>query len=293
MLNQPFTELQQWIDYLSAQPLPILAHTHEAMRDYRSRIDDIGLHEIGQLIRHDPLLTLNVLRYLETNRKSSQLTDVTTIERVLLMIGVSGFFRLFGALPNLEEQGQKVMIDGAHRTCSRAFLAGRIAEMLSEYRRDIDPNEVMTAALLHDTAEILLWLSIPLQMLDMQLKLQSDPTLRSKDVQRQLLGCKINQIQQGLVIKWALPRTLLHLMDDGFAEEPRVYIVNLAVGMARHLESGWDSPYFLDDLKNCAAMFNREFDEMYARIRHVALDAARHWYWYGVEPAAARLINAD
>lgn len=293
MSSKAFTDLQQWVTYLAEQPIPILTHTHLEMRGYHTRIDEIGLREIGELIRHDPLLTLNILRYQEAHRHSRQITDVTTIERVLLMIGVTGFFRLFGSLPNLEIQAdtQKIVLYGAHRTCSRAYLASCIAEMLSNYRRDIEPAEVTTAALLHDTAEILLWLAAPRQMMMIQETLRSNPSQRSQEVQIKMLGCKINDIQHGLVMEWHLPRTLLHLIDDHFADEPRVRIVNLAVAMARHLEKGWDSPYFLDDLQQCALLIKLEPYLLYEQIRDVALKAARHWAWYEEQPAAAMLIR--
>ena len=79
MLSKPFTDLQQWIQYFADQPTPILAHTQVEMRGYHERIDEIGLHEISALIRHDPLLTLNILRYQEEHRHTRQTTDVTTM----------------------------------------------------------------------------------------------------------------------------------------------------------------------------------------------------------------------
>jgi HD-like signal output (HDOD) protein len=294
MQTQAFTSLNQWIAYLSVQTPPILTQTRQQMNACQQRIDELDLHEIGALIRHDPLLTLNVLRYQEEHRQSRQITDITTIERVLLMIGVAGFFRLFGAIDSIEAQQdiQKVSILGAHRTCSRSHLAACFAETLGKQRRDIEPNEVVTAALLHDTAETLLWLASPRQMMEIQEMLRANPSLRSNDVQIQILGCKINDIQRALVEKWHLPHTLLHLIDDKFAQEPRVHIVNLAVAMARHLEKGWDSPFLRNDIAQCAVLFNTEPDFIYADIRNTALHAARSWHWYGERPAAALLIRA-
>ncbi|WP_028450504.1 HDOD domain-containing protein [Chitinibacter tainanensis] len=293
-MNQAITDRAQWISYLANQPTPILAHTQQEIRHFQSEIDQIGLHEISQLIRHDPLLTLHILRYQEEHRHTRQTTDVTTIDRVLLMIGVVGFFRVFGTLPTLENDvhAQKAMIYGAHRTCARAYLASRIAETFSHYRRDIEPKEVITAALLHDTAEILLWMASPRQMMMVSEIMRSNPGMRSVDAQHKILGCQINEIQQGLVELWHLPHTLLHLIDDHYADEPRVRLVHLAVGMARHLEKGWDNPYFQADLQNCGQWFHLEPALIYNHIRDVALDCARSWHWYEEQPVAAMLIRA-
>jgi HD-like signal output (HDOD) protein len=273
--------------------LPILKTTHDKIIEQQKNIDNLDLRDIALLIRHDPLLCLKLLRHQENSRSLQQTTDVTTIEKVLLMIGITGFFKAFSATQHLEDSFIKnhLALEACRQTCARAFLASQLADAMSKYRRDIDPNEIVTAALLHETAEILLWQSAPELMLEIKDALRNNALLRSKEAQVRSLGCTVNELQQQLSKQWHLPKILSHLTDEDYLDEARVKIVHLATAIARHTELTWNSEHNIHDLKQCAEFLSITQDEAHQLITTTALLTAKQWRWYGIQPSAARLIE--
>ncbi len=286
--------IESWLALLTNMEIPILKVTHGKIVELQQDINNIDLRDLSVLIRHDPLLSIKLLKHQETKRSQHQVTDVTTIEKVLLMIGITGFFRSFGGSPHLEDSlgHNQAAIDACHQTCARAYFASQLADSMGKYRRDIDPNEIVTAALLHETAEIILWQIAPELMNEIKEALKSNSNIRSKDIQRRVLGCSINELQQRISSQWNLPRILSHLANEDFTEEPRVMLVQLATSIARHTELTWNSNLIQEDLKKCADFLKIEVDEAHNLVTSTALFAAKQWQWYGTQPAAARIIES-
>jgi hypothetical protein len=86
-----------------------------------------------------------------------------------------------------------------------------------------------------------------------------------------------------------LPKLLLSLMDESHAELPRTKCVALAVALARHSANGWYDAALPDDFAAIRDFLKISPDEVWERIRHTALQAAKGWEWYSVPPAAAWL----
>lgn len=294
MLEAPLHDLNSWVQYFSTQELPILASSQAKIRELNGKLDDIGLRDITNLVTHDPLLSLRLVRYLESHRHTSQITDVTTLDRILLMIGLSGFFRSFGASHSLENKlaSYPEALQGCKRVCYRAYLAARIASGIATRRRDLDPAEISTAVLLHNTAEILLWVEAPVLAMRISELMRSNPGMRSRDAQRTVLGISLHELHLALLQKWHLPQLMRHLLDERFKDEPRVRTVLVATSVARHINNGWQDPGLPDDLKEASTLIGLDPDGTHSLIQKIAIDVAREWQWYGITPAATWLALA-
>ena len=93
--------LEGWVAYMGDKPLPVLARTTRELAQLREAENTVSARTIAQVILHDPLMTLRVLAFIEARRGRSQHTDITTIERALMMIGITPFFTHFESLPTL------------------------------------------------------------------------------------------------------------------------------------------------------------------------------------------------
>jgi len=274
-----------WAYLLSTAEIPVLQRTIEELARLRQDEDRLTARDISRVLLHDPLFTLRVLLYLQAHRRPTQVTDITTVEHALMMLGVTPFFERFAKLPSVEEHLEEYphALAGLMDVLSRAHCAALYAHDWAAVRHDIKADEVAIAALLHDLAEMLLWCFAPelaLQILNM---LRADPALRTRDAQQTVLGFRSLDLQNALMIEWKLAAMLQSLMDDTHATHSRPMNVVLAVNLARHSAHGWDNPALPDDYAAIQKFLNLPEQEVMERIQRVALQADSGRIWYHLE----------
>ena len=103
MIDLPFSDLAAWTTYFANVKIPVLRHTVQDLNRMREDLDKVNSRALAAVVMRDPLMTLRVLAYIEANRRKRQTTDITTIERAIMMIGIEPFFRDFDELPVVEE----------------------------------------------------------------------------------------------------------------------------------------------------------------------------------------------
>ncbi|MDP2821968.1 MAG: HDOD domain-containing protein [Sulfuritalea sp.] len=264
MIDSPFSDINSWVLFYGDAELPVLRHTVKELDRLRETAEKVNGRVLSSVILQDPLMTLRVLAYIEERRRKSQTSDITTIERALMMIGIDPFFHYFQNLPLVEDHLKthpKALL-GLLRVINRARRATRWARDWAMIRHDLDVDEITVATLLYDVAEVLMWCfapSLALEVRDMQYR---DRMLRSASAQEDIFNVQLHELQLALVKMWHLPELLATLMDRSNADHPRVKNVTLAVDLARHSANGWNDAALPDDF---AAI------EDLLRIRHETL----------------------
>lgn len=272
MLQRPLPDLAAWVNYLSQADIPVLKRTARELARLREDEENVSGRQVAGVILHDPLMTLRVLAHIEATRRRSQTADITTIDRAVMMIGVTPFFEKFEALPLVEDtlnEHPQALI-GLLRVITRSRLASLFARDWAVLRHDLDAEEITVAALLHDTAEILLWCFAPVLMMHIRSMQEQDRALRSATVQQAVLGITASELQLALARAWHLPELLQNLMDDTHAEHPRVRNVVCAVDLARHSANGWDDPALPDDLTAISKLLCISRETLLDRIGRIA-----------------------
>jgi HD-like signal output (HDOD) protein len=282
-----------WVAHFGRDELPVLERTVAELERMRLDSDRVSTLQVSDAVMHDPLMTFKVLRYIQQRRRKSQVVDVTTIAHSLMMLGMNPFLEHFARQETLQSKlaGSPQALAGALAVISRARHAALYARDWAVLRHDIEIDEVTTAALLHDLAELLLWCCAPtvaMQMQDTQRVFQ----MRSEAVQREVLGFPLISLQVELGRQWQLPELLCELMDERNALTPRALNVSLAVALARHSAHGWDDAALPDDYASIGRLIGMTPDGARERVIRTALKAAADWEWYGVPPAAALLPMA-
>ena len=257
-LRYPLPDLAQWTALFQAAEIPVLAETAEALELLRVNEDAVDANSLGEMIATDPLMTLKVLAYAAAHRSSRLLTDAETVIAALVLMGITPFFRAFGPQPTVEDRlaDHPEALDGLRRVLTRADRSARFALGFAVHRLDPDAAVLHSAAMLHDFAEMLLWVHAPELALQMQQRLRADPHARSAAVQRELLNIELSDLEQALMAAWRLPELLAHITDDKRVNDPQVQSVKLAVRLARHTADGWDNEAVPDDLKEISLLLN-------------------------------------
>ena len=252
MITTPFSDLESWISYFRSADIPVLKHTVTELNKLRDHADSVNARAISSIVMSDPLMALRLLAFVEAQRKQRQVTDITTIERVILMIGMGPFFKEFENTPYIEDQLSSnpksllALLKIIQRNRKAAYWAREWALM----RKDLDVEEIMLAALLHDASELLVWAFAPELAQQVKAIQTADKHVRSKAAQMQVLGITYHDLQIGISKALHLPELLTELMNhsDG-ATSHRELNVKLAADLARHSANGWDDAALPDDYK--------------------------------------------
>ncbi|WP_417070380.1 HDOD domain-containing protein [Niveibacterium terrae] len=269
MLTKPFTELSSYIAFFRNVEFPVLRKTARQLAQLRENEDELSPRQVGAVIHDDPLMALKLLIYQLRRRGRNQNHDITTVERAVMMIGMTQFFEYFGDLPTIEDtlaEHPKALI-GCLKVIARAKRAMYYARDWAILRHDIDVEEITVATLLNEVAEILCWCCAP-DLTEKAFALQrATPGLRSAAAQRAMMGVSIAEIQLGLAREFELPQLLITLMDPANAENPRVRTVTLACDLARHAANGWNDPALPDDFKAIGELLHLDHDALMNRLK--------------------------
>jgi HD-like signal output (HDOD) protein len=260
-LTAPLPSLDAWVDAFAKAEIPVLAETAESLEHMRANEDDVDANGLGEMIASDPLMTLKVLAHAPTLKRGSSAglrAAPETVTGALVLMGITPFFRAFGPQPTLEDvlSDHEDALLGLSRVMQRAERASRFALGFAAHRADPDAAILHSAALLHDFAEMLLWVHAPDLALQIAALQNADRQLRSSAAQRQVLGIELADLEQALMKRWQLPELLTRITNDKHERDPQVRCVHLAVRLARHTARGWDDAAVPDDLHDIAELLN-------------------------------------
>ena len=269
MINTPFPDLDSWVMYFRGADIPVLRHTVSELDKLRDKAESVNARTLSSIILGDPLMALRLIAHIERNRRRSQTTDITTIERALMMMGVVPFFEHFSNIPLVEDQLKehpKALL-GLIKVIQRSRQAAHYARDWGLMRKDLDVDEITLAALLHDTAELLMWSFAPALALEVRAQQAADRALRSHTAQNQVYGISLHDLQIDLARAWHLPSLLVEMMNhkDG-AESARERNVRLAVDLARHSANGWDDAALPDDYKAICELLHINPETLYRKL---------------------------
>jgi HD-like signal output (HDOD) protein len=269
-------DINTWINFIRNTEIPVLRHTAREIARLKEDEENLSARAISSAVLNDPMMVFKVLSFSQKHRGKKQLQDLVQADQAILMMGTTSFFN------NLQP---KVLVEDILKTnlpalmhllrlIRRAHQAAHFASDWATHLADLHAEEVRTAALLHDLAEMLMWCFAPDRMNTIYAIQHADKTLRSAAVQHEVLGFKLLDLQKELVEAFQLPPLLLKLMQDSASNEQRVRNVTLAVNLARHSANGWDDAALPDDYRDVAELLRMDVAKV---LRIVGVpEEARH-----------------
>lgn len=257
-IERPLRDLDAWVAWLRAAPIPVLAQTAAAIDELVDHEDAVDARMLFEVFAADPLATLRLLAHVATLQRrragGGEGSQTETATAALVLLGIGPFFRAFTGLPTVEQRlaDAPQALEGLRRVLQRSYRASNFALAFAVHRADPDAQVIHEAAHLRDFAELLLWCHAPTLMAEIARRQAAEPTLRSALAQRAVLGIELVELRHALMQAWRLPPLLVRLDDDHQAELPAVRCVLLAQRLARHSARGWDDPALPDDISDIA-----------------------------------------
>lgn len=264
-----------WVAHFDHATLPVLASTALALEELRGNEDAVDAHMLAESIGNDPLMTLKLLAHVAHLRRGREGSEVETVTEALVMLGIPPFFRAFGPQETVDERlaGQPEALNGFDTVLSRSHRAARFAIGFAVHRMDPDAAVIHEAALLHDFAELLLWLHAPTLALQIRQQQAGDATLRSVSVQQALLNVELGDLQHTLMEAWRLPSLLVRITDDHApAMTSQLRNVLLAIRVARHSAHSWDNAALPDDLREISELLLLSADATARLLQEIDAD---------------------
>jgi HD-like signal output (HDOD) protein len=252
-------DLSAWSALFDPCQFPILATTAQTLEDLRPNEDAVDAHWLAEVIGEDPLMTLKVLAHVAGMRRGRGGSDTETVTEALVMMGISPFFAAFGPQETVEAQLQALPVAqaGFEQVLRRSRRAARFAIGFAVHRMDYDAPVIHEAALLHDFAELLLWLRAPEFAQQIKERQLADSTLRSAVVQREILNIELDELEHALMQAWRLPSLLIRITDEhSRSVTPQMRNVQLAIRLARHTALDWENAALPDDLRDIGLLLN-------------------------------------
>ena len=268
-MEQKISGLEAWIKYFETADIPLLKRTHRDLAVLQEDADHLSVRAVTEVISHDPLMTVTLLRYLQKHKRDTQLNEVVQIEQALMMLGMQTFFAKVEPRLVVEEMlhGQIPALMGLLHTVHRATQAAYYAKDWAVRLQDLHFDEIRIAALLHNFAEILMCCYAPAEMAQVAALQQADKALRSRDAQIQVLGFKLSDLQLALAKSWGLPELLINFMNRTDSQQRKMRNIVLAINLARHADKGWDDAALPDDYKEIGEMLNMPAQQVEHLVR--------------------------
>ena len=264
-----------WAALFTHAQLPVLPSTALVLEDMRATEDAVDAHMLTEAIGNDPLMTLKLLAHVSHMRRGRDGSEVETVTEALVMLGITPFFRAFGP----QAVAQERLVDlpdalaGFDDVLRRSHRAARFAMGFAVHRMDHDAPVLHEAALLHDFAELLLWLQAPGLALQIQQRLAADSTLRSAAAQRAVLNIELAELQHTLMKNWRLPSLLVRITDEHTQQmSSQARNVLLAIRVARHSAQGWDNAALPDDVRDVAELLQMSSDATLRLLQEIDSD---------------------
>jgi HD-like signal output (HDOD) protein len=253
----PPRDVGAWAAGFEPMALPVLAATASEIEVLRATEDDVDAHLLAEAVGGDPLLILKVMAHVAQLRREREGGEPETLTAALIMLGIPPFFSTFAAAATVEDRlvGRPEALAGFRHVLDRCHRAARFAMAFAVHRMDHDAAVIREAALLHDFAELLLWLKAPDLALQIASRQLADTGLRSAALQRDVLNVELVELQHLLMLVWRLPSLLVSVSDARVARGSLQWLnVRLAVRVATHSARGWDNAALPEDMADIGSL---------------------------------------
>jgi HD-like signal output (HDOD) protein len=257
-------DINAWISFLSTAEIPVLKVTARDIVKLKKDEDKLSARALTATVMNDPMMAFKVLDYAQKHKSKRQLQDLLQVEQAIIMMGTTSFFQNLPTNILVEDILKSNLTALVHllKLIRRAHRAAHFAADWATHLTDLHAEEVRTAALLHDLAEMLMWCFAPEKMNAICTIQHADKTVRSITAQQEVFGFKLHDLQNALVEAFQLPPLLAKLMQDSASSEQRVRNVTLAVNLARHSANGWDDAALPDDYHEISEFLRMDIDRV-------------------------------
>ncbi len=280
MLEKPAVPagVAQWCQRLDERPLPVMPDSIAALNKALKQ-PDIALHELGNLMAADPIMTLHLLRECQRQFGERVEGSLSNVHHCVAMLGLDRTLvlaRTFTVVPEpLTSQLHYLESLGG------ALHSAELARHWLSQRQPAGGDQVYLAALLLGIVDAALWLFAGREMQAL-FTLTEREAIPADEADMAVLGCTRAQIGAALASHWHFPAAIADAIAPP-ALTPPTYLLR----QARRAQRNHSNQLPNRDSQGQLIRNNG----LYVQLAHWMAHAARH-SWYSAPVRRCYLVLA-
>lgn len=264
--------LNNWIERISENELPIFKYTVHAINDVVSK-DASSISDLSRIILRDANLTARVLRVANSATYNVTGSTISTVSRAIVYLGfnlvrdISMSLAIIDALLSgkAKEYALELMAKSFHGAVQARDFAERSGDDLSE--------EIFIAALLRYIGEITFW-CVAGEEGEQIVELIEQRGFTKEMAQKEVLGFTLDQLTVGLTRDWHISDLLHSAINKPKMGNPRIQNIVNALQLSEVASESWNSKETLSVAHKIADQLGVEKDKILELLYENANKAA-------------------
>lgn len=283
--------LADWVGRLDKQPLPILRANHQLLWTL-SGAENADMGRLADAIELAPGICILLLRHINGLRHKHLRTEITTPRHALMMLGIQKFRELLRDIPCIDDLSSTAQ-QRVRRSFSQSYHAAYQARDWGRINRDLNTEELFTAAQLHNVGEMLLQIYAPDEV-GRVYKLMRQKDMEPEEAQYVVFGFGFDQLSLELAELWLLPTLLRDSLHGENAQLHRARNIMLAAQLSNAVNRGWYTSQVDTLIEEIAEFLYADIASTATLLHRNAVEAAAASLNYNVaHPASQLLLPAE
>ena len=264
--------LDNWIERISENELPIFKYTVNAINDVVSK-DATSTSDLSRIILRDANLTARVLRLANSATYNITGSTISTVSRAIVYLGFNLVRDISMSLAIIDALLSGKTKEHALQLMAQSFHAAVQARDFAERRGDDAAEEIFIAALLRYVGEITFW-CVAGEEGEQIIELMEQRGFSEEMAQQEVLGFTLDQLTVALTCDWHLSDLLHSAINKPQMENPRIQDIVYALKLSEVSNESWKSKETLLVANKIAEHIDVKKDDVLALLRKNADKAA-------------------
>lgn len=264
--------LDNWIEHISKNELPIFKYTVNAINDVVSK-DEASTSDLSRIILRDANLTARVLRLANSATYNVTGSTISTVSRAIVYLGFNLVRDISMSLAIIDALLGGKIKEHALKLMAQSFHAAVQARDFAERRDDPASEEIFIAALLRHVGEITFW-CIAGEDGEKIINLMDERGFSEEMAQQEVLGFTLDELTLALTNDWHLSDLLHSAINKPNMDNPRIQDIIYALQLADKTKSSWSSKDTLSISNKIADHIHVEKTSINLLLRENAKNAA-------------------
>ncbi len=263
--------LDNWIERISENELPIFNYTVNAINDVVSK-DATSTSDLSRIILRDANLTARVLRLANSATYNVTGSKISTVSRAIIYLGFNLVRDLSMSLAIIEALLKGKIKEHALKLMSQSFHAAVQARDFAERRGDEASEEIFIAALLRYVGEITFW-CVAGEEGEKIIELMEQRGFSGELAQKEVLGFTLDQLTVGLTCDWHISDLLHSAINKPHMDNPRIQDIVYSLEISKAASISWGNKDTLKIAHKIARHIKVKEDKIIDELRNNAKKA--------------------